>query len=82
MREKILEHLRLQPFRPVRIELTNGTIHVIRHPDQAMVGQSWMVIGIPARDAPGPDVLDTVTVSLLHVLAVGAISAQPQPTAN
>jgi hypothetical protein len=59
--------LRIQPFQPFRIRLSNGNTYDVPHPDLVMVGRSSITIGTPAPDLPG-GVYDTaVTVSLLHV---------------
>lgn len=68
MRRKILDLLARRPFQPIRLVLSNGNFYVIRHPDQAMVAKTYMVIGISADGAPGADVSDTAFVSLEHVV--------------
>ena len=35
--EQIREHLRLMPFRPFRLQLVDGRVFEVRHPDFAMV---------------------------------------------
>jgi hypothetical protein len=70
MRDRILEHLRHRSFQPFRIHRSNGTVHIVRHPEQVMVTGTYLVIGISAQDAPGPEVTDTAFVSLLHVVEV------------
>ena len=78
MRDRILELLRQRPFQPFRIHLSNGIVHVVRHPEQAFLGPSYIVIGIPAGDAPGPEVADTAFVSMVHVVEVDLlVSAAP-----
>ena len=68
MREKLLELMQNRPFIPFRIELSSGTVHVIRHPDQAMLAQSLVFIGVPKSDSQGPDFADVAIVSLLHIV--------------
>jgi hypothetical protein len=65
--DDIRNKLRRVPFEPFRIRLSNNAVYDIAHPDQAAVGRSAIIIGIPAPDLP-PDVADQfVEVSLLHV---------------
>jgi hypothetical protein len=82
MRERILELLRERPFRPFRIHLTNGTVHVVRHPEQAMVGPGYLILGIPAHEASGPEVSDTAFVSLLHVVEVTPLPVSTPSSSN
>ncbi len=69
MRQKILELLQTRPFQPFWMELSSGAIHVIRHPDQVMVYQNLLFVGVPRPDVPvaGPDYADVAIISLLHV---------------
>jgi hypothetical protein len=82
MREKILELLRRRPYQPIRIHLSNETVHVVRHPDQALVGPSYIIIGIPANDAPGPEISDSAFVSLLHVVQVEPLTSPTASSSN
>jgi hypothetical protein len=72
MRDKLLELLRARPFKPFRVELASGTVHVIRHPDQAMLSGDLAFIGVPRNDAPGsgPDYADVAIVTLAQVTQV------------
>lgn len=55
MREKILELLKQRPFRPFRIYLSNGVVHMVRHPEQALVTSAYVIVGIPVNESPGPE---------------------------
>jgi hypothetical protein len=68
MREQLLQLLRQRPFVPVRLHLSNGIVHEIRHPELAMVSPSYIVVGVPAGDAGGPAIIESVIVSLLHLV--------------
>ena len=64
-RDDILRRLQEHPFRPFQVRLSNGTIHLIQHPELAMVGGSSIVIGIPRTGYSGPgDIDDHMVVSL------------------
>ncbi len=75
MREKLLELLAAQPFRSFRIELSSGSVHVIRHPDQMILSGGMAFVGVPRGDAPGPDYADVAIVSLLHVTKLEVLMA-------
>ena len=55
--------LRRQPFEPFEVRMTNGETHQVRHPENALVTGSRMVIDIPETDR-------MIILSLLHVAAV------------
>ncbi len=82
MRERILQLLRQQPFQPFRLHLTNGMVHVIRHPDHLMVAQTYLVVGVPVSDTATHEVSEVINRSLLHVVAVEPFIAATPPAAN
>lgn len=65
--EDILELLRVRPFRPFRIALSDGQRFEVRHPELAMVGRSQVVIGIPDTEGPEGTFERTVNCALLHI---------------
>lgn len=58
--QAIRDLLTRQPFEPFEVRMSNGERHPVRHPENAMVIGSRMVIGYPEADR-------IVTVSLLHI---------------
>jgi hypothetical protein len=64
----LLTAVRLQPFQPFRLQLTDGRAFDIRHPDQMIVGRRSAVIGLPA-DANDPYLDRRITVDLIHVVS-------------
>lgn len=82
MREKILELLRVRPFVPFRVQLSNGTAHVVKHPEQALVTPGYVIIGVNKSDAPGPDVSDTSFVSLIHIVEATPLTLPTPASAN
>jgi hypothetical protein len=68
MRDQILQPLQQRPFQPIRLHLSNGVVHVVRHPEQVMVSPTFIYIGVPATDAPGPAISEGFIVSLPHVV--------------
>jgi hypothetical protein len=47
----ITSHLRKQPFRPLRVFISDGKAYDVRHPEMMMVGRSEVVIGLHSDDA-------------------------------
>jgi hypothetical protein len=73
--EELMELIRVRPFSPLRIYLTDGQTYDIRHPDQVLVLRGRVDIGVGADPRTG--VLERVDhVSLLHVVRVEPIDAQ------
>lgn len=75
MRERILALLQARPFQSFRVELSSGAIHTVRHPDQAMLVGSLIIIGVPRGDLPGPDYADVAMITLLHVTKIEVLAA-------
>jgi len=74
----VLRRLREQPFQPFFVRLTNGMMHKIRHPEQAMVTSRSIVIGIPkSENSPRDEIRDYALVSLLHVVQIDPIASLP-----
>ncbi len=43
---QILQHLRREPFRPIRICLSDGASYDVRHPELALVTQTEVAIAL------------------------------------
>jgi hypothetical protein len=72
--------LRVRPFQPFRVVLTDGETYVIRHPELMMVGAREVHIGVAAD--PASTIFDrSVIADLLHVVRVEPLG-QPQPPGN
>jgi len=64
--DAIRELLKRQPFEPFEVRLSNGDVHVVKHPECVIVTKTRLIIA--DLDA------DRVTiVALLHVAAVSMI---------
>lgn len=67
--EEFTELLRMRPFVPLRITMTDGQTYDIRHPDRVIVMRQRIDIGINPDPATG--VVEGVAhCSLLHVVRV------------
>jgi hypothetical protein len=52
--EDLIEILAERPFVPLRVHLSSGRIHDIRHPDRAIVGQDVVALGVQHTDDDYP----------------------------
>jgi hypothetical protein len=48
--EDVQAMLRAEPFQPLQVRLTDGSIHVITHPRLSMVTRQRLIIGYPDPD--------------------------------
>jgi hypothetical protein len=75
----VRQFLQARPFEPIRVGLSDGRSVLIRHPDQAVVSNRYLFVGVTkiGRSEPmvTPESSDTVArdafwVNLLHVVSV------------
>jgi hypothetical protein len=72
--EDLIELLAERPFVPLRLHLSNGRTHEIRHPEMAIVGQG--VIAIKVTD--NGDRLPRIRlVSINHINEVESVPLNP-----
>ena len=67
--EDLLKILRIQPFEPFRMYLSDQTSFEIRHPDQCSVGRTTAYVGVPRREVRRSH-QEIVVCSLLHITHV------------
>jgi hypothetical protein len=65
--EEIYEVVHGQPFTPIRLHVSNGRMHDIRHPDDIVVGQEAIAVGVYAEGARFP------SLRLLSILNINEI---------
>ncbi|UCC32474.1 MAG: hypothetical protein JSU86_09365 [Phycisphaerales bacterium] len=53
--DKIRSHLRKQPFRPVRIYVSDGSSYDVRHPELMLVTRTEVVIALDPGDDAIPE---------------------------
>lgn len=67
--QDLFKALHKEPFRPFRIQLTNGQSHVIRHPDFAWLTRtSGVLVGHASGQDEVPD--GFTECDLLHVAVI------------
>jgi len=52
--EELIELLEERPFVPLRVHLSNGRTHDIRHPELAIVGRDVAAIGVEVDEGELP----------------------------
>ena len=79
--DDILARLRQQPFRPLRLIVSEGLRYDIVHPDLVLVGQRDLMIGSPS--ANNPHVYDRMTrVAIVHLVGMEDLPVATPPGAN
>lgn len=68
--ERILDHLRREPFEPFFLYMSDGSSYEIRHPELALVTRRQVIIALPTREGKLPD--RTVFCDPLHVTRIEA----------
>lgn len=68
--------LHKSPFKPFRIQLTNGQSYVIQHPDFAWLKRTSILIGLSSGDDEVPD--EHTECDLLHVVAIEPVNGRRQ----
>lgn len=72
--EDIQNRLREQPFRPMRLIVSDGLRYDILHPDLVLVGQRDLTIGSPSSD--NPTIYDRlVRVAIVHLIGIEDLPA-------
>ena len=74
--EELVEILSERPFTPVRLHLSNGRSHEIRHPEMAIVTESLVAIGAPAEDGNEQIAARVRLCSLPHVVEAEPIEPE------
>ena len=74
--EDVEKKLRLRPFQPFRVYMTDGSVYDVRHPELMMLGRRMAMIGL-AHD-PGQIVFDrSVDIDLFHIVRMEFIEGPP-----
>jgi len=77
--QDLFDLLRARPFKPFRMYATDGRTYDVRHPDQALVLRSRVILPLPA----GADVPDgSEHLALIHIIRAEEIPHESAPTAN
>ena len=71
--EELIELLEERPFVPLRVYLSNGRTHEIRHPEMAIVGRDVVAIGVAKEDDEVPSIR---LISIRHINEVEPAAGQ------
>ena len=52
---QVRDHLKIQPFRPIRVHISDGSSYGIRHPEMAYVTASQVMIALEMSGDGLPD---------------------------
>ena len=75
---QILQHLRREPFRPIRICLSDGASYEVRHPELALVTRTEVAIALENGKDEVPERM--VYCDPLHVTRIEPIDGtKPKP---
>jgi hypothetical protein len=78
-REEILRFLKAVPFEPVRVGLSDGRYILIRHPDQAVVTNRLLMVGVAKVGVSAPLVTpasgleiarEAFWINLIHIVSI------------
>jgi hypothetical protein len=72
--DEIRTHLRRQPFRPIRVYLSDGSHYDVRHPELALVSRMDVVIAIDPGNDDVPE--RSVYCDPVHVTRIEPINGQ------
>ena len=70
--EELVELLEERPFLPLRIHMSNGRTHEVRHPENAIVGEGVVALAVRQEGREYPLIR---LVSLAHINEVEAVTA-------
>ncbi len=77
--EDVREFLRRRPFRPFRLTLTDGRTYDVMHPELAIVGRSWVEVGLARPGDPENIAERLISVSLLHIMQIEPMESVVPP---
>lgn len=68
---ELYEALKRQPFTPLRLHMSNGRTHEVRHPDDAIVGDEVVALGVyeEGSDWPRIRLLSIIIINEVEPLA-------------
>jgi hypothetical protein len=69
--EDLIELLEERPFSPLRLYLSDGRTHDVRHPEMAIVSEAIVTIGLP------PDGITNLADRMTHCDTSHIVEAEP-----
>ena len=71
--------LTIRPFQPFRITLADGRTYDVLHPELALVGRSFVAVGLARPGDPEAVADRLVTISLLHIMQIEPVDSIASP---
>jgi hypothetical protein len=72
--DDILQFLRARPFQPFSISLSDGQQYEVRHPDNAIVTSSAVLVAVPGPRGPDGPADRAVTCAIVHIMQMEALN--------
>ena len=72
--EELIELLEERPFLPLRLHMSNGRIHEVRHPENAIVGEGIVALAVLHEGSELPRIR---LVSIAHINEIEPVSTEP-----
>jgi hypothetical protein len=72
--DDVLHLLRARPFEPFRISLSDGQRYEVRHPENAIVSRTTVLVGVPDPRGPDGPAERVVTCALVHITRMEALN--------
>ena len=75
--DEIREHLRKQPFQPIRLFVSDGPHYDVRHPELMFVTRTEVVIGLDAKKNGLPE--RSAYIDPVHITRIESINGTKAP---
>lgn len=72
----LIDHLRKQPFKPIRLFVSDGSAFDVRHPEMLMVGRTEVIVAI--QQAIGMPAERFIYLDPVHITRVEPINGNGQ----
>ncbi len=66
--------IKKQPFTPVRLHMSNGRTHDVRHPDDAIIGDEVVALGVYEQGTEFPRIR---LLSIININEVEPLTTSP-----
>ena len=77
---QVRDHLQIQPFRPIRVHISDGSSYDIRHPEMAYVTATQVMIALEMSVEDLPDkVVFCDPVHITRIEPLNAVRPKPRP---
>ena len=80
--DDLRELLRRRPFEPFRLQLSNGVVYEIRHPELVVPGRSIAWIHLPETIHSVALAARQVGIVMIHIVQIEFIPPTATPSAN